>query len=384
MIENICIVTPGYPTKEKPYAYTFVDQLVCSIADQGVNVTVITPYDMLKARTVGDRNWERKTLGGNKVKVFSPGALTLTTRKRGLLNLSLLSEHFFRKAVRRVIKKNRIHPDILYAHFLFPAGTCVADIGEKMKIPSVCAFGESSLWSVREIGLDGARRRLNKLTGMVAVSTNNKDVLVKNMLIDQEKITVIPNAVNKEVFCPGEKGNARKKLGLPSSGIIGIYNGAFTKAKGSLRVNEAAKDIEGLSMVYLGGGQEDPQDDRILFKGRVAHEDVPAWLRAADFFVLPTLEEGCCNAVVEAMSVGLPVITSDRPFNYDILDSKSALLVDPMNIEEIHMAIQKLVESEELRHILGEASLRRSADLDIKIRAEKILAFLNSAKQNYQ
>lgn len=384
MIDSICVITPGYPSKEKPYAYTFVDQLVCAIADKGVEVSVVTPYDMLKAKSTGDRFWERDTLSGNKVKVYSPGALALTTRKIGPINFSLLSERLFRRAVQRTIKKNQIHSDVLYAHFLFPAGICAVDIGGRMKLPSVCAFGESSLWSIREIGLDRARKQLDKLTGMVAVSTNNKNVLIKNRLVAPEKITVIPNAVNKEIFCPGDKKAARVKLGLPLDRFIGIYNGAFTKAKGSLRVEEAARGIDSLSMVYLGGGQDEPQGGNILFKGRVAHEDVPVWLQAADFFVLPTLEEGCCNAVVEAMSVGLPVITSDKPFNYDILDQESAHLVDPMNVEEIHVAMQELAGSEVQRKKLSEASLRRSADLDIKIRAEKVLDFLKSAKQNYQ
>ena len=101
------------------------------------------------------------------------------------------------------------------------------------------------------------------------------------------------------------------------------------------------------------------------------------WLQAADFFVLPTLEEGCCNAIVEAMSAGLPVISSDKPFNYDVLDCDSAIMVDPMSVKEIRDAIKRLTESEELRNRLSNASIEKSKDLDIKQRAVKILDFLN-------
>lgn len=384
MIQRVCVLTPGYPTKEKPYAYTFTDQLVCAIADKGIEVTVVVPHDALKSRKVETDFWERKTPKGKVVKVYSSAAITLTTRKYGPINMSLLSEKMFLRAVQRVLKKQKIDPDILYAQFLFPAGTCAAALGEKLGIPSVLSFGESSLWSIREIGIEGARKRLSLINGVIAVSTHNKDVLCKNKLVDTEKITVIPNAVNKKVFLLGNKKNAREVLNLPQDKIIGIYNGAFSYSKGARRVEEASRGIKNLAMVYLGGGKEEPTGKNIIFKGRVAHKDVPLWLQAADFFVLPTLEEGCSNAVVEAMSTGLPIITSDKPFNYDILDHNSALLVDPLDINALKKAVQQMVESEELRERLGHASIRKSEELDINLRADRVITFLESIKQDFQ
>jgi len=377
MIKSICVVTPEYPSENRPYMFTFVDQLVCAMADAGADVCVITPHDRFKPETKREHDRVRRTPGGKNVKVYSPAVLTLTTRKIGPVNMSLLTERLFSRAVQKTITKNQLKPDVLYAHFLFPAGTCAAELGEKYGIPSVCAFGESSLWSIREIGLKRARKRLKSLSGVIAVSTNNKNVLTGNRLIEESKIAVIPNAVNKQFFFPGDKAEARKRLNLPQDAVIGIYNGSFSKAKGSLRVDEAARGIPGLSMVYLGGGEDEPVSSNVLHKGRVAHEEVPVWLRAADFFVLPTLEEGCCNAIVEAMSTGLPIITSDKPFNYDILDKKSAILVDPMNISELRQAIEQAASSEELRRELGDAALRKSEGLDIKQRASRVLSFLN-------
>ena len=147
-------------------------------------------------------------------------------------------------------------------------------------------------------------------------------------------------------------------------------------------MDAAARDIPGLKMVYLGGGKEEPMGANILFKGRVAHEDVPLWLQAADFFVLPTLAEGCCNAIIEAMATGLPIITSDKPFNYDILDYESAILVDPMDIDAIRNGISLLTESAELRKKYSAASLEKSSELDIKDRAAKIVNYLNQLTDN--
>ena len=384
MINSICVICPGYPSEKKPYAFTFVDQLICAIADKGIKVNVIVPYDAIKEKSIVLKKWTRLTPDGHFVNVFSPAVLTLSTRKIGVFNFSLLSEKLFKNAALHIMNRYKIDADLLYAHFLFKAGTSTAAIGKKMNIPSVCAFGESSLWSIREIGIERARKRLSSLSGVIAVSTNNKNVLIKYNLVNEEKITVIPNAVNKQVFCPGDKFAAREQLGLPQDRIIGIYNGAFTHSKGSLRVDAASKDINNLSMVYLGSGKDEPQASNVLFKGRVAHEHVALWLKAADFFVLPTLEEGCCNAVVEAMSTGLPVITSDMPFNYDILDHDSAILIDPMDIVQLTQAISKIVTSQQLREKLSKASLQKSAKLDINVRAEKVIEFLNTLYKNHQ
>ena len=383
MIQKILVITPEYPSEKQPYIFTFVDQLLCAVADKGIEVIVISPYDMLKTKSIRMKMWDRKTPKGNWVKVYRPGAITLTTRKIGPINICRLSEALFKQAVQRTIKRRDVHPNLIYAHFLFPAGTCAASIGKKMRLPSICAFGESSLWSIREIGIDGARKRLSDLSGVVAVSTNNKNVLLENGLICENKITVIPNAVNKNFFSPGDKIEARNSLGLPQKGIIGIFNGSFSYGKGSLRVAEASKNIKDLSMIYLGGGNDEPMGENIIFKGRVSHTEVPTWLRAADFFVLPTLEEGCSNALVEAMSIGLPIITSDRPFNYDILDNESALLVNPLNIDELHDAMSRMVRSETLRTNLGKASLKKSKDLDIDLRAERIIEFAEKIIAEY-
>ena len=98
----------------------------------------------------------------------------------------------------------------------------------------------------------------------------------------------------------------------------------------------------------------------------------------ADIFVLPTLNEGCCNAVVEALACGLPVVSSDRPFNYDVLNESNSIMVDPMNVDEIADAIRKLKEDKELRHRLAEGALKMAEELTIDRRAQRILEFMES------
>ena len=69
---------------------------------------------------------------------------------------------------------------------------------------------------------------------------------------------------------------------------------------------KAVDGLSGVGLVMLGGPADVYRSQNILFSGRVPHAEVVTWLSAADVFALPTLSEGSCNAVIEAMACGLP------------------------------------------------------------------------------
>ena len=116
----------------------------------------------------------------------------------------------------------------------------------------------------------------------------------------------------------------------------------------------------------------------MLFEGRLLHEQIPIYLNAADVFVLPTLKEGCCNAVVEAMACGLPIISSNLAFNWDVLDETNSIMIDPQNIQQIRDAIIKLRDDSVLRKRLAEGALRKAESLTIDQRAKEIMKFFTN------
>lgn len=134
--------------------------------------------------------------------------------------------------------------------------------------------------------------------------------------------------------------------------------------------------------IFVGEeGDCKPSCENILYCGKVKHEELPFYLNAADAFVLPTLKEGCCNAIVEAMACGLPIISSDMDFNDGLLDERNAIRVDPMDVEALAQAIVRLRDDEMLRRQMGAESLRRAQSLRIADRAAAILQFI-TAKMN--
>ena len=76
------------------------------------------------------------------------------------------------------------------------------------------------------------------------------------------------------------------------------------------------------------------------------------------------------------MACGLPVISSNLPFNWDVLDESNSIMMNPDSVEEIAIAINKLYKDKELRDKLARGAQVKSNSLGIKQRAEGIMSFV--------
>ena len=98
--------------------------------------------------------------------------------------------------------------------------------------------------------------------------------------------------------------------------------------------------------------------DRVQFLGEV--EDVPALMADAHLMAHPSRSEGLCNAILEAMAEGLPVIASCVGGNPEIVeDGRTGLLVPPGAAGPLAAALQTLLNDPALRGRLGAAGLQR-------------------------
>ena len=218
------------------------------------------------------------------------------------------------------------------------------------------------------------------VSGVICVSSKNRDESIALGLTTAEKCAVFPNAVNAALFKKLDKKQCREQLNLPQDAFIIVFVGWFIERKGPQRVAEAIKQIQGepVYSLFIGKGEQEPVCDNILFKGALPHDKVPLYLNAADVFVLPTLHEGCCNAVVEAMACGLPVVSSNLPFNWDVLDETNSIMVDPNSIDKLADAIRALRDDSLKRSLLAEGALKKAASLSIDKRAKSIMDFIES------
>ena len=78
------------------------------------------------------------------------------------------------------------------------------------------------------------------------------------------------------------------------------------------------------------------------------------------------------------MACGLPVISSNMMFNWDVLDDSNSIMIDPTNIDDISNAIKELKENPEKRRVLSEGALKKAECLTIGKRADGILKFMGA------
>ena len=373
-IHSILFITEGYPT-QYIQKYTFLDNLVTAMADIGINCTVCYPVSLthavIRKEKMPPKKWEKKSMDGNNITVYSPRIITLSRMDiPGLRKLlAIFNYRFFEYAVKRTVKKNHLKFDVAYGHFITPSALAAVSIAKKQKTISCLAYGENTSYTIDDLGIKYIRRGLSGLTAVVSVSTENQQFLEYNEIVNPDIIKVFPNGINSRIFFPHDKASVRKKYHYPEDAFIVAYVGYFTEIKGSKRLAAALRRFDDVYSLFIGTGQEYPDCERILFQGGLVHDEIAERISAADIFVLPTIAEGCCNAIIEAMGCGLPIVSSNKPFNDDILDEKCSIRMDTTNIDEIADAIRLLKDNPELRQRMSEAALRKANSLRIENRA---------------
>lgn len=381
MIKSICILSVGYPTPTDPY-FSFVEQIALALSNEGVSVYVISPQSIVKHWLRGKelhprfRHYNHNDQRSG-VFVYQPYIISFGNHLKGI------SDFFRDYAIRKSFEMLPEKPDVCYGHF-WHAAKWLYPYAYKNNRPLFVACGESNVISENPYNPEDIKDFLKYVSGVICVSSKNKEESIAAGFTDGNNCVVIPNAIDPKLFYKKDKDALREKYGYNKKDFIVAFCGAFEHRKGSIRLAHAIDSLTeyDIKSFFIGKGfdsvLEDPECRGILFKGPLSHEVLPDYLNMADVFCLPTLQEGCCNAIVEALACGLPVISSDRSFNYDILNEDNSILVDPMEEAAIADSLRKLYLDKDYRSRLSEGALITSRKLSIKTRAKRILEFISN------
>jgi glycosyltransferase involved in cell wall biosynthesis len=119
--------------------------------------------------------------------------------------------------------------------------------------------------------------------------------------------------------------------------------------------------------------------ERVTFRGSVPHDEAASVFSRAAVFVLNSRYEGLSHTLIEAMSVGTPVIATRAGGNPEVIkDGVSGLLVDVGDTEELTEALGKVLTDEGLRTKLGAAAAERAKDFSIEKTIEATATLLRS------
>lgn len=369
-----------YPDKVSPYRNVFFQNLIYAMADSGVECTVISPIPITRYRTKTRYVSKKRkdiTPRGNTVTVYHPRYISLSSKRIASLNTGIWSEKLFEEAAISLANKLKGKFSAVYGHFFLSGGLAAIRIGRQKNISSFVAYGECNYESeivhlYRELSKDDVLG----LSGIVVVSTHNANVLKSKGIFSGIPMIIAPNSVDMTLFYKRNKNECREKLGLPLDKFIVGFVGGFIERKGDKRLLAAINQIDGLFGAFAGKGENPPEGKKVLLCKALNHNQIPILLNAIDVFCLPTQNEGSCNALVEAAACGVPIISSDLPFNDDLLNSENSMRINPNSIDEIRNALDLLFAKKDLRITLGEKIFNASRQFDIKVREKKIELFI--------
>lgn len=377
---HICVISPDYPTT-KTIDFVFVDQLCRALAAKGEQVTVIAPQTLSKCIVrhvpVARNCTVVPYTGGGSLTILRPKYFSVGT-VGGILQQ--MTKDGYKNAVARAFRAMKKKPDVMYGHF-WQSVKAAYPIAKTFGIPLFASSGEECVFQERIAYSDADIEEIGTyISGAIHVSTSNRNQCLETGFKMADKSVVIPNSIDSSTFYPRDKRTSRERLGVEDTDFLVAFVGQWNDRKGTARLNSALKQINdpNIKAFFLGKGPEIPDYPGIIKKGTVAHDLLPDYLSAADVFVLPTQNEGCSNAIIEAMACGLPIISSNLPFNWDVLDDSNSILIDPDDIQQIKEAIIKLRDDVELRVDLMAGALRKAGSLTLDHRAEKIVSFIKT------
>jgi glycosyltransferase involved in cell wall biosynthesis len=244
-----------------------------------------------------------------------------------------------------------------------PGGDAVLRAARRFGKPLVARCGYlASEFSARSHGAGSARhlrdlaveRRLFTAAARVVVTTEEmaKQITRDTPGID-DRIRIIPNYVETDRFRPLDEIRQRHDL---------VFLGRLAPQKNLESLLEAIRPLNA-SLLVIGGGdiplwRERYRDlqDRVTWKGSVPHGELPALMRSARVFVLPSHYEGHPKALLEALACGLPVIGADSPGIREVLRHKENGWLSSADSASLRNSIQALLSDTDLQVRLGRAA----------------------------
>jgi UDP-glucose:(heptosyl)LPS alpha-1,3-glucosyltransferase len=211
---------------------------------------------------------------------------------------------------------------------VFRAGDGVHQVWLEERLRDAPALARGIIeWSPYHRYVLEMERRLFASPSLRAVICNSKmvrDEIRERFGLPDERLSVIYNAVDSEVFSPQLKEHraaVRTKLGVPEHATVFLLVGSGYARKGVAHAIAALARLPGDTYLFVVGrdkarGRYKRLAQELGVANRVAllgpQEDPRPFYGAADAFVLPTLYDPCPNAALEAMACGLPVVTSTK------------------------------------------------------------------------
>jgi glycosyltransferase involved in cell wall biosynthesis len=347
-----------------------LERLLPHLEARGVDVTVLTRgvRGMPRRERVGDAEIRRGVIGGR-----SPAASAAYT-------LSAVAH----------IAVHRDRYDLVHAHGALSEGT-IALGAERLGMPAlvkVLLAGNDGDFEVLAGRLAGRwrTRSLVRRAWFAATSAAVRAQL-ERLGVPPSRIFAIPNGVDVDVYrppSPDERLQLRFRLGLAADAPLALFIGRLVPRKRVATAIRAVGQTEAeIRLVVVGEGPERSNLERIAHEHGLAERvsftgavpNVADYLRAADFFVLPSRSEGLSNALLEAMACGLACLAPPVSGVDELFAGGRGIVVASEEAEAWRRVLERLAADPEQSKRLGARARELvCADFTLERTADRLVA----------
>jgi len=282
----------------------------------------------------------------------------LDTRAGGKLRYLTLARRAF--AARK--------PDVVYAHFLVPAGLIAALAGRAPLV--VTAHGRD----VRNIGAfpgiaQATRLVVRRAATVICVSDYLRRELETKLPDARGKVEVISMGVDRERFHvePAPDGPTRF-----------LCIGTLDERKNVVRLADAFGKLGEGTLTFAGDGPARAAlagRPSVELLGRVGHDEIPPLIAGSHVLAQPSLVEPLGQALLEAMACGRSVVATRIGGPPEFVPPEAGVLVDPLDVDELARALTRAAALP----CPNDAAREASAAHDVRLQAERVEAILTRA-----
>lgn len=265
-----------------------------------------------------------------------------------------LKQLFFLFKSEKIVKK--FQPDIIYTR-----DVAVAWFFKKLNFQVIYEIHKPFITKIGNIIF----KRICKEIKIISISQTLKDFIIKQYDLNPDMVLVVHDGADLKNFDILESKNQLREKYFKEikDKFIVLYTGSQERGKGVEIIIDAASKLRDLVFVVIGG-QEDKQENNLIFKKRIDQKEIPYYLKAADLLVLPMNKELSYSAyssplkLFEYMASQSPVLSSNIGAIAEVLNKQNSFLFNSdkegdfeknilyvkNNTEEVQMKVKGALE----------------------------------------
>lgn len=312
--------------------------------------------------------------------------------------------------IRNFLVENKI--EIIHAHTEFFIGHVAVVLGKELNIPVVATT--HTMWEdyykyylflggliPRKVIRKTVQRLYKKFYAFINVSQKAHNYFSRPKMLPEIPSAIIPNAIDKEKFIEKkftdeDKINIKKKLGFDVSDKIIIYVGRVVEEKRLDEFYQISKNViskmNNVKVLIVGDGakyeelvnlsKEENFSDKIIFTGFVDWENLSRYYAIADVFCTVSLSEMHSMTILEALSLGIPVVCRyDTSFSDTVFDGVDGYF--GKTDSEVCEKLVKILSEDEKRKEMSAQASKISGRFTLEKHGKRTVAFYEEVLKHY-